>query len=296
MGLTAVSLLASLLAEFSWDPQIRGIVIVLMAIIVLPGSVFLIMGTNVGARMGFLVAVAGLSGFCAMLGLLWTLNAGGLVGRQPSWKAAELAIGPPGAALSDGTDGLPDRIGQPPSGRWRELPQGDPIRGDATAAADKMFAPDTSEAPEGEEKKPPKFAPPYGSPADYVQVAAYEDGGRDVGVWFRIRNHRFFKQGPWYDPVGWFRAPPHRVVITVMKTAPKLNEEDLTEEPRPDLSQPPQTLVLIRDRGSLRFPPAMFSLFWFIVFVVTTSSLHQRDKEIMARRASGASRPAPARA
>lgn len=286
----------SLLAEFSWDPQVRGLLIVLTAVIILPGSVFLIMGTNVGARMGFLVAVAGLSGFCTMLGLLWTLNAGGLVGRQPSWKAAEIAIGPPGAALSDGTEGLPARIGEPPSNGWRELPPGDPVRGDATAAADKMLAPDNSEAPEGQEKKPPKFAPPYGSPSDYLQVAAYQQGGREAGVWFRIRNHRFYKQGPWYDPVGWFRAPPNRVVITVMKAAPKLNEDDLTEQPRPDLSEPPQTLVMVRDRGSLRFPPFVFGLFWLVVFAVTCWSLHQRDKEILARRAGGTSRATPARA
>ncbi|MEJ7764486.1 MAG: hypothetical protein WKF86_03225 [Acidimicrobiales bacterium] len=294
MGTLAV--VASLLAEFSWDPQIRGMVIVLTAVIILPGSVFLIMGTNVGARMGFLIAVAGLSGFCALLGLLWTFNAGGLVGRQPSWKAAEIAIGPPVAALSGGTDGLPAQIGDPPTQGWKELPQGDPIRGDATAAADKLLAPDTSEAIEGQEKEPPEFQPPFASPGDYVQIAAYQQGGRDTGVWFRIRNHRFFKQGPWYNPVGWFRAPANRVVITVQKTAPKLNEEDLTEQPRPDLSQPLQTLVLVRDRGSLRFPPAMFSLFWLVVFAVTTWSLHQRDKEILARRAGGPSRASPARA
>ena len=78
--------------------------------------------------------------------------------------------------------------------------------------------------------------------------------------------------------------------------APKLNKEDLTEEARPDLSQPAQTLVMVRDRGSLRFPPAMFSFFWFVVFLVTTWSMHQRDKEIMARKAGGSSRAAPARA
>lgn len=290
-----VATMASLLAEFSWDPQVRGIVIVLFAVMVLPGSVFLIMGTNVGARMGFLIAVAGLSGFGMLLGLLWTFNAGGLVGRQPSWKAAEIAIGPAGSTVIPGTDGLPARIGEPPTNGWVELPKGDPVLGDATAAADKILAPDTSEPPEGEEKKPPKFAPPYGSATDYVQVAAYQKGGVETGNWFRIRNHRFYKQGPWYNPVGWFRSPVNRVVITVQKAAPKLNKEDLTEQPRPDLSQPPQTLVLVRDRGSLRFPPAMFSLFWLVVFVTTTWSLHQRDKEIMARRAGG-SRAAPARA
>ncbi len=294
MGPLAV--VASLLAQFSWDPQVRGLVIVLFAITVLPGSVFLITSTNVGARLGFLITVAGLSGFCSMLGLLWTLNAGGLVGRQPSWKAAEIAVGPPGATLSNGTDGLPARIGEAPSSGWRELPLGDPVRGDATAAADKILAPDTSKVPEGQTKKPPRFQAPFSSSTDYVQVAAYQNGGKEAGIWFRIRNHRFFKQDSWYNPVGWFRSPPNRVVITVMKTAPKLNKDDLTEKPRPDLSQPPQTLVMVRDRGSLRFPPVMFGLFWFIVFTVTTWSLHQRDKEIMARRAGGTSRAAPARA
>ncbi len=80
----ALATVASLLAEFSWDPQVRGIVIVLAAIVILPGSVFLIMGTNVGVRMGFMVAIAGLSGFCMLLGILWSFNVGGMVGRSPS--------------------------------------------------------------------------------------------------------------------------------------------------------------------------------------------------------------------
>jgi len=287
---------ATLLAKFSWDPQVRGIVIVLIAVVVLPGSVFLITSTNVGARVGFLITIAGLSGFCMLLGFLWSLNAGGLVGRTPSWKPAELVIGPPGAAISENTDGLPMKIGDEPTNGWRELPPGDPIRGDATAAADKILAPDNSKVPEGQTKKTPKFQPPYSSSTAYVQIDGYQKGGRDDGVWFKIKNHRFFKQGAWYNPVGWFRAPANHVVITVQKVAPKLNKDDLTEKARPDESAPPQTLVLLRDRGSLRFPPVMFALFWFLVFAVTTWSLHQRDKEIMASRAKGSSRATPARA
>jgi len=231
-----------------------------------------------------------------LLGALWTFNAGGLVGRQPSWKPQEIAIGPPGATISNATDGLPQNVGDPPTNGWRELPKGDPIRGDATAAADKILAPDTSKVPEGQTKKPPKFQPPFSSSTGYVQVAAYQNGGRDEGVWFKIRNHRFFKQGPWYNPVGWFRAPPNHVVITVQKVAPKLNKDDITEKAQPDQAVSPQSLVLVRDRGSLRFPPAMFSFFWLVVFSVTCWSMHQRDKEIMAKRAAGSARPATARA
>jgi len=292
----ALTLVTPLVGKFSWDPQVRGLVIVLIAVVVLPGSVFLITSTNVGARLGFMITIAGLSGFCMLLGILWSLNAGGLVGRTPSWKPAELVIGPPGAAISDGTDGLPMKIGDPPANGWRELPLGDPIRGDATAAADKILAPDNSKVPEGQTRAAPKFQPPFSSSTGYVQLDGYQKGGSDTGVWFKIRNHRFFKQGPWYNPVGWFRAPANHVVITVQKVAPKLNKDDLTEKPAADESQPPQTLVLLRDRGSLRFPPVMFAVFWGLVFAVTTWSLHQRDKEIMAKKASGSSRAAPARA
>lgn len=292
----ALFAVAPLLAKFSWDPQVRGIVIVMFAIMILPGSVFLITSTNVGARLGFLITIAGLSGFCMLLGILWSFNAGGLVGRTPTWKPEELAIGPPGNAISNATDGLPGKLGDPPGNGWRELPLGDPVRGDATAAADKILAPDNSKVPEGQTKKPPKFQPPFSSSTGYVQVGAYQKGGSDTGVWFKIRNHRFFKQGPAWNPVGWFRAPANRVVIVVQKVAPKLNASDITEKPVPDASVPPQTLVLLRDRGSMRFPPVMFALFWFLVFAVTTWSLHQRDKEIMAKRTSGSSRSAPARA
>jgi hypothetical protein len=284
---------APLLAKFAWDPQIRGIVIVAVAVAILMGSVYLLLGTNVGARLGFLLAVAGLSGWCTILGVLWSLNAGGLVGRPPTWKPVEIAIGPPGSAITPLADGLPATDKGTPTKGWRALPAGNPILGDATAAADKILAPDNTPAPEGQTKKPPKFTPPYSASSAYVQVASFEKGGRDTGVWFRIKNHRFFKKGPWYNPAGWFRAPPHMVAITVQKVAPKLNATDLTEKSRPDLSAQQTTLVLRRDRGSLRFPPVLFAIFWLTVFVVTCWSLHQRDKELMAKRA-GARRPATA--
>ena len=38
----------SLLAEFGWDPQIRGIVIIVTAVAILPGSVYLLLGHEHG--------------------------------------------------------------------------------------------------------------------------------------------------------------------------------------------------------------------------------------------------------
>ena len=39
----------------------------LVAVLILPGSVYLLLATNMGARVGFLLAVAGLTGWIAVL-------------------------------------------------------------------------------------------------------------------------------------------------------------------------------------------------------------------------------------
>ena len=288
------ALASALLAEFAWDPQIRGIVIVVVAVTILIGSVYLLLGTNVGARVGFLLTVAGLSGWMILLGVLWMLNAQGLKGRDPSWKPKEIATGPPGATITGGTEGLPSTVDGKPGPRWYALPKGDPVLGDATAAADKLFAPDTAPALEGHTKPEPAFAPPYSNPSSFVQIAAFERGGKERNVWFAIKNHRFYKNGPGWNPVGWFRSPPHYVALTVQKVAPKFDAASISEAPRPDLSQPYTTLVLVRDRGSIRFPPFMVIIASSIIFGVTCVSLHRRDKELMAAKVAGRAQPVTA--
>jgi hypothetical protein len=288
------ALVAPLLAEFKWDPQVRGIVIVVTAVSILIGSVYLLLGTNVGARIGFLLTVAGLSGWLILLGILWMLNAQGLKGREPSWKPREIATGPPAATISGGSEGLPGTLEGAPAAGWFKLQKGDPVLGDATAAAEKLLAPDTSPVAEGKHSVEPKFKPPYGKAADYIIVDAFEKGGKQRDKWFAIKHHQFHKNGPGWNPVGWFRSPPHYVAITVQKVAPKLDAASLTEAARPDLSQPYNTIILVRDRGSIRFPPFMVILANSIIFAVTCISLHRRDKAIMAAKAAGRARPATA--
>ena len=50
--------LANLLA-IGWQPEIRGITVVVIGVVVLMGSVYLILTTNLGSRLGFLVSLAG---------------------------------------------------------------------------------------------------------------------------------------------------------------------------------------------------------------------------------------------
>jgi len=80
-----------LLAGIAWDPQIRGFLAVLVGVVVLLGSVYLLLGTNLGARLGFLVALTGLFGWCTIMGLTWWVYGTiGMLGEAPSWEVKEV--------------------------------------------------------------------------------------------------------------------------------------------------------------------------------------------------------------
>ena len=75
-----------------WYPTILGVLVVIAAVALFMGTVYIILATNVGSRLGFLISVAGLSGFMVLLSLLWLTNpspVNTLKGRIPAWKAVE---------------------------------------------------------------------------------------------------------------------------------------------------------------------------------------------------------------
>ena len=52
----------NILGAMTWDPGFKGVLTVALAVAILCGSVALIVGTNSGARLGFLIALAGFMG------------------------------------------------------------------------------------------------------------------------------------------------------------------------------------------------------------------------------------------
>ena len=79
----------SMLFAISWQPELRGIVVVLIAVVVLIGGTYLIVGSNLGARLGVLVVLAGFFGWMMTMGAIWWTYGIGLKGPEPSWKPAE---------------------------------------------------------------------------------------------------------------------------------------------------------------------------------------------------------------
>jgi len=98
----------SMLAAIAFDPAIRGILVTMVGVVALGGSVYLLLATNMGARGGFLIAFAALTGWMFSLGLFWTMYGIGLVGRTPTWTELEVNFDRSVSAVTPVVDRLPD--------------------------------------------------------------------------------------------------------------------------------------------------------------------------------------------
>ena len=76
-----------------WYPTILGILVVAAAIGLFMGSVYLLLGTNLGARLGFLCIFTALAGFMVLLTTLWLFTASPLntlKGNIPAWQVQKV--------------------------------------------------------------------------------------------------------------------------------------------------------------------------------------------------------------
>jgi hypothetical protein len=238
----------------SWDPTIRGYLVVATGVAVLCGSVYLLLATNTGIRLGFLIAAAGLAGWMTIMGLVWWLYGIGWVGEEASWHVREVVVSEEpedtsGAATEDARD-LSD---------WEDLPEGG---GDATAAAD--------EALTGEDSPLATFE----STQDYTLITAKETGGKD--------DDSLLSELP----------GPHPAHYAVIQVQPVVEVDtpfgETPPPPEPDQDAQVFTVVMERDLGNVRLVPAAFTIVNAILFGVTCNVLHRRDKAATEARARAA--------
>jgi hypothetical protein len=163
-------MLSTLLAV-SWEPEIRGIVVVLISVVVLIGGTYLIVGTNLGARLGVLVVLAGFFGWMMTMGAIWWVYGIGLTGPMPSWKPAEPITIIRDAQALVGAEVLetPAKVAANPvataasvasqleSEGWQLLEESDPQRGQAVAASDAIIQVEAEEFAAGEYLSVPRL-------------------------------------------------------------------------------------------------------------------------------------------
>ena len=239
-------MLHPVVAALSWNPQVKGALIVLVAVLILCGSVYFILATNTGARLGFLLAGAGLMGWIAILGVVWTVYGIGLKGTAPSWVVLTTVQGDVGRATKAELSGFPKG--------WKALKLDNPETAEAQAAGDAVLAPPPSEGKKGLFK----------SSTDYVPVAAYDRGGEKYFLTLKHRPHYLLLQ-----------------VQAVTRSTPVPGQPPVV---KPDPSAPVVSLLFERNLGSLRKPPAVVMTSSLLLFGLLAWVLHVRDKEIMRRR------------
>ncbi|HEX3539736.1 MAG TPA: hypothetical protein VHT75_04760 [Acidimicrobiales bacterium] len=294
MHLAHIGLLAT---TFTWDPFIRGIVILALFIVLLPGSVYLVLSTDVGGRLGFLLMAAGISGMLCLLAILWMpLASTADIGRPNSWKVLELVTGDySGQVTVKGAASLP--VGNLQAGtkpplqglttkHWYWPFQGcsdsgwhkiDPsLINDPESTADKFLA-NTSGSSVG-----PLLTSPFSATSDYTYIDGFTKG-QNGGCLFAISRHKI------YLPLA---RGAHYVVLRVLPTLPVLNLGGAPPPAQPDTSKPYTYVIMERNLGSVRQPQALLAISMGIIFLVVCYILHTRDKAAEEEGGDGGGGPA----
>ena len=110
-------MLSALLA-IGWEPEIRGYIVVLIMVGVLIGGSYMLIGSNLGARLGFLVTATALAGWMMSMAIIWAVYGIGLKGPDATWKPAEPVTIVRGAAklnLAEVLEVAPDVAGRTPA-------------------------------------------------------------------------------------------------------------------------------------------------------------------------------------
>ncbi|MCU1351698.1 MAG: hypothetical protein JWM05_907 [Acidimicrobiales bacterium] len=298
------------LAQIAWNPGFRGILVVAVAVIVLMGSAFLLLGTNTGMRLGFLLALTGLFGWMTLMGVVWSIYGIGYKGPSPVWKVKEIASGSLDNAAVAIARSAPQPSNLPDPVKLRDASKAlttaypkekkDPSLGDLITVDPKLKEEiakktgrwhllATSDKATGEtqavaaEVLGPADRNLFASSSDYVVLETFTTGGKpqrtDTSMLGRIkwklRKATMLKNPPAYAVLQLQAAIPQK---TKPGQAPPL--------PVADPTKPVISLVMERDLGALRLPSFGLTFFCGVVFAILCNALHRRDKAIIRMRAA----------
>lgn len=304
----------------AWDPQIRGILAVLVGVVVLCGSVFLLLSTNMGARLGMLMAMAGLFGWMVILTLFWWVNPPGIgpAGDPPFWQVTEVHVTggdqPPvqreaqflptpgeritpqqvidesptlseeftaSSDLSDIAGVDPDALPDELFGGWSVVPTSD--AGEAQAAADAALLEEGI----------------FTATAEYAHTSVFAIGGKTPVT----------KACNFDDPFivlnackAWHRVKEpfltHPTHYSVVEVQPVIAQQTLPGQPPPrpviDESQPAIWVVMDRQLGTTRTLPFIYFVISLIGFIIFAVILHYRDKTLKQNLEQASAAPAGA--
>ncbi len=255
----------SLLA-IGWEPELRGLLTVILGVIVLCGSVYLILSTNIGGRLGFLVTLAGLFGWMVLMGMVWWIYGIGLRGPDPSWAPVA------GATVLQDTDAL--RAG----GALESLPE---IPDDATSAESAARV-KTQFLEEGWITLDPA-SPAFGQAQASAGVFLEDEGAFAAGQYqiteiFDTGGERYPKINDSLDFLAFFHTPHYVVAEASALEQVRTEPGRAPVIPEVDESQQRQYVYMVRDLGARRQPAVVLTLGGGAIFLGLCYLLHRRER------------------
>jgi hypothetical protein len=267
----------SALLAIGWEPELRGILIAIIAVVTFCGSCYFVLSTNLGARLGFLVALAALAGWMFIMGATWWTYGKGLLGPDASWAPIPNhtvlettaavnqsgALGSPvlveaSAAPIDTAKAVDDQF---KNDHWKQLDPSVPSYQQAGAAAS-VFLEESGSLRNGE----------------FQVVNVFDKGGQ--------RSPQLLAGT--LDFLAFFHSPHYSVV----EVAPLIQQRDepgrAPAKPEIDATRPHQYVYMIRDLGAKRKPAGFICVGSLAVFLMLCYLLHTRDRQVALNRSAKA--------
>lgn len=256
------------LLAIGWEPELRGLLTVVIAVVILMGSIYMIMATNMGSRLAFLVAVTGLAGWMMLMGATWWIYGIGLRGPDPTWQPV------PGATVLQDTDALRSA---------GLLDAGIDVPDDATYVEEAELV-NMVLTDEGWITLDPA-SPAFGQAQASAQVFLEEEGAFDPGTYavtevFDIGGERYpLIAGREELDFFAFWHKPHYVLVEAAPFVQVRTEEGRAPvSPTIDDERQRQYVYMIRDLGARRQPAVVLTIGGGAIFLSLCYLLHRRER------------------
>ncbi|HSO96196.1 MAG TPA: hypothetical protein VLV81_09170 [Acidimicrobiia bacterium] len=248
-----------------WYPTILGILVVAVAIMLFCGSIYVLLATNLGARLGFLCAFTALTGFMVLLTTLWMFTASPLntlKGTPPVWKLVTVTKKLDQSSIPPAVRSAPVKGRKVPTASQSDLK----AVVDAALVTKQPIANIPSPANANQYAK-------FQAVTDYTTTNYYEVGGSNPHLLDWQISHQ-----PLYAVVQFCAVPPNTLPFGVPPPPPTC-----------DKTSPANGFAILkRDFGSLRIPPFVTFVISVILFGLGLLSLHWREKDERALAAAEA--------
>jgi hypothetical protein len=249
-----------------WEPELRGLLTVIIGFVILCGSVYGIMATNIGSRLAFLVAATALAGWMMLMGAVWMIYGIGLRGPDPSWEPVA------GSAVLQGVD---------PLGAAGVLDPNADVPDDATATESAEIVSETF-LDQGWivlDKASPQFGQAQAAATEIlIEEEAFAAGQFEIVEVFDIGGERYPKINDSLDFLA-FRHTPHYAVAEAAAFVPVRTEPGRAPvSPEVDESRERVYVYMVRDLGARRQPPAVLLIGGGLVFAGLCYLLNRRDR------------------